>query len=292
MGVRHLNQYLIKQCPFGIKTVSIDSFKGKKIVIDTSIYMYKYKAAGSLFELMKHMIIMLQEYFITPIFIFDGKPKQNKNLELKHRREQKEIAWTKYKKLSEEEPLSLELVKLKQQCTKISKLDIINIKELMDSLGVVYIVAPNEADEVCANFMAKGYAYACMSDDMDMLIHGCTYILRNVNFQDNTTQLYELPIILKYLKMSHKTFKQICVLSGTDYYKTSGNLFTYLKLYSQFLKSDMTDFYEWLKTYNLIENYESLIEAYDAFDAQKNDFTYIDTYAVAVTTGATAEVAF
>ena len=70
MGVRYLNQFLRKTCTSGITTVSLEMFHGKTIVIDTSIYMYKFKAAGFLLENMKKFIQLFLNFNITPLFIF------------------------------------------------------------------------------------------------------------------------------------------------------------------------------------------------------------------------------
>jgi len=266
MGVRYLNQFLRKSCTHGITTVSLEVFSGKSIVVDTSIYMYKFKATGFLLENMEKFIQLFLELNIRPIFIFDGKPKLNKKRELIHRKEQKEIAWNKYKDLVEVDPTSTQLVQLRQQFTKVSKQDVLQVQAIMDKFNVIYSIAINEADEVCALYNIKDQVYACISDDMDMFIYGCSRILRNVDIHARTAELYNLHDILASLKMSHTTFKKICVIAGNDYYKTSNNIYTYLHLYKEFLKLDEPDFYEWLKNRSLIENYDSLVEAYNVFD--------------------------
>jgi hypothetical protein len=46
----------------------------KTIVIDISIYMYKYQTDGTLIENIYLMLSLFKHYRIIPIFIFDGKP--------------------------------------------------------------------------------------------------------------------------------------------------------------------------------------------------------------------------
>ena len=36
-----------------------------------------------------------------------------------------------------------------------------------------------EADELCAKLVIKRYAYACLSEDMDLFVYGCNKIMRN-----------------------------------------------------------------------------------------------------------------
>ena len=48
--------------------------------------------------------------------------------------------------------------------------DIINVRDLLDAFGVYYIEATGEADEMCAKLVIKKYAYACLSEDMDLFL--------------------------------------------------------------------------------------------------------------------------
>ena len=74
MGIRNLNRYLRDNCPESIRCINISELSGKKIVVDISIYLYKYEAENALLENMYVMLSIFRYYNITPIFIFDGKP--------------------------------------------------------------------------------------------------------------------------------------------------------------------------------------------------------------------------
>ena len=50
----------------------------KKIVVDISIYLYKYEAENALLENMYVMLSIFSYYNVIPIFIFDGKPPPEK----------------------------------------------------------------------------------------------------------------------------------------------------------------------------------------------------------------------
>jgi flap endonuclease-1 len=224
MGVKHLNTYLKTHCVRGIHEIHLSKLKQKKVVVDTSIYLYKYKSQELLLSRMEQFIQTFKSLEITPIFVFDGKPKPVKQKTLQARQHRKNVAWEQYNKLlKEKSPESLQY--LKTQFTKINQTDVLEVKKLMDSLGVLYIEAPNEADEVCATLMLTTQVYACISDDMDMLIHGCKYVVREVNIDTQTAIMYNLNNILKSLRIDHHTFKQLCVLSGTDYNSSSFTLF-------------------------------------------------------------------
>jgi 5'-3' exonuclease len=274
MGVRHLNQFLMKHCPRGMQNITFEHLRGKLIVVDISIYLYKFKGFDDLLNLIRNMLSILQYHDIRAIFVFDGKPKQNKKNELIKRQKNKDVAWEKYTKLENTNSVTATL--LKRQFTKINIVDIANVKEIMDSLGVTYIVAPFEADEVCAKLMLTQKVYACMSDDMDMLVHGCSHVLINVNFETKTATLYKLDVILHYLGMTYLEFKQFCIISGTDYYTTNKSLFSNIQLYKKYKDSSSLDFYDWLKENKFKENYDMLETICHDFDVESEGFEYLD----------------
>jgi 5'-3' exonuclease len=256
-----------------MKYISFEELRGKTIVVDVSIYLYKFKAFDEFLKLIKQMLMDFIRYGIHGIFVFDGKPKENKEIELIYRKEQKEKAWETYqllKKDGNEEQLQY----LKKQCTKININDVANVKTIMDSLGITYTVAPHEADEICAKLSSKEKVYACMSDDMDMLVYGCKRVLRNVNFETKTAILYKLDDILEYLKLSYDNFKKLCVISGTDYYKSNRNIL--LNLYLNYKHSKCTNLYDWLKINNIQANYELLETICQDFDISDVKYEYLN----------------
>ena len=274
MGVRYLNKFLHDQCPRGMQHVTFEQLRGKTIVVDISIYLYKFKAIDDLIMLIQKMLLDFKYYNIHGIFIFDGKPKQNKQQELVFRKEQKEKAWQSYKKLIDTNCNPEKLQLLKQQCTKINITDVKNVKQIMDTLGFKYTVAPHEADELCAKISIKQQMY-CMSDDMDMLVYGCNRVLRNVNFDTKTATLYKLDDILKYLHLSYDDFKRLCVLSGTDYYKSNKNIL--FKIYSEYRQQTTnTNLYEWLKLSNITLNYELLETICNDFNISSLQYEYLN----------------
>ena len=263
MGVRHLNKYITSNCS-GVQSIELSSLSNRKIVIDTSIYLYKYKAIGLLLVNMEKMIQLFAKFSICPIFVFDGKPSELKQPTLDSRKEKKKEAWKKYKELTKTIPED-SLVYLKPQFTKVSKLDVFQVKKIMDSFGANYIDAPNEADEICAMLMLTNQVYACMSDDMDMFIYGCVRIIRNFNIDSNTADMYNLDIILTSLRMTLHEFRQVCVISGTDYYSSSQTLFDYIKLFNQYKRTPFVDFYDWLSFMGKIKNKNKLISSFNMF---------------------------
>ena len=97
MGIPKLNKYLTERCTnksIGKKHLSF--FSNKILVIDTSIYMYKFISHGDLLEDMYLFISILLEYSIIPIFVFDGKPPPEKKGLLIKRNDDKKKAENEY----------------------------------------------------------------------------------------------------------------------------------------------------------------------------------------------------
>lgn len=272
MGVRFLNKYLKQHGWKGIRSLRVSDLKGKTIVVDTSIYLYRFKAMEALLPNMVMFIELFKKYEITPIFIFDGTPKSNKKEVLQLRQQDKKLAWKIY---SESPSISdAYATQLRKRFTKVSKQDVLNIKDLLHEHKMTCIDAPHEADELCVKMVKMGRAYACLSDDMDMFIYGCPLVLRDFNIQTEMLFSYHLPSMLEQIHMSLDEFKQICVLSGTDYYMSSYNLFDCLNMFSLFKKSSEPDFYAWMNKKKNVD-YPKIMAAYQAYAIESPEFDYL-----------------
>ena len=106
-----------------------------------------------------------------------------------------------------------------------------------------------------------------LSDDMDMFVYGCTRVIRNISLLNKTVLFYDMNNILTDLCMSEEHFKQILVLSGTDYnIYDKTDLDTTIELYTKYMNqfvskkiSSNISFYQWLmQTSEYINNIEKL----------------------------------
>ena len=288
MGIKNLNRFLRDNCSKkAITKKHLSYFKNKTVVIDTSIYLYKFASEGSLMESMYLFISILKSYRITPLFIFDGKPPPEKNELLRQRKLEKKDAEQKYNALQaklqstndneESKEIIQEMDNLKRQMVKIRDEDIKNVKRLMDAYGVIYYDAPGEADRLCAYLLKNGKAWGCISDDMDMFLYGCKYVIRNVSLMNHTAIYYDTDKILNELDMSENRFCEIMVLSGTDYNINSNTcLNETIKWYYEYIKyannvNNPYGFYIWLlKNTKYITDYSRLINTYRIFQFNNN----------------------
>jgi 5'-3' exonuclease len=279
MGIKHLNRFVKRECPGAINHIALHELSGKVVVVDASIYMYRFLAEQALLENMYTMISLFQMHDIVPVFIFDGKPPDEKRNILKRRKYLKHVAEMHYNRVKLELQDQLQnphevadanhlLKVLKRRFVRLQDADFDRVKSLMQALGVHYIVAPGEADALCAQMVLKRKAHACMSDDTDMFVYGCPRVLRHLNLIDETCTMYDMSKILNLLGITMTEFRQICVVSGTDYNceKATATATTAsamhlhlkltLKLFKQYKKCIQeaaatdgiaaTDFYTWL----------------------------------------------
>lgn len=249
MGIRYLNKYLLDNCTSkSIQKIHLSCISGKCIVIDTSIYMYKFAAEDALIENMYLLISILKNYKIRPIFIFDGKPPDEKRELLRIRRNLKINAETKYNEMKKKTILTSkelkEMESLKRQFVNITDEDICNVKKLMDLYGITYYTSSGEADQLCCYLVKEKQVWGCLSDDMDMFIYGCQRVMRGISLLNHTVILYKTNSILRELSISFSAFQYILILCGTDYnveYKDQHKLnvvFSYYKKYYNNLKEN------------------------------------------------------
>jgi 5'-3' exonuclease len=263
----------------------MSEFNGKKVAIDASIYLYRFIGENKLVEHMYLMVSIFKSHGVEPIFIFDGASPPEKKELLAERKEKKRIAEERYQNIKNQiednedkyEMLN-EMEKLKKQFIHIKEADYKVVKQLLDDSGVKWVDAPGEADELCAHFMHTGQVYACLSEDMDMFAYGCCRVLRHFSLVKHNVLFYDLEQILMQLRMNVQEFRQVIVLSGTDYNKEdTTNLQDSVKWFYAYKQSIILSedaiqptFYEWLaKNTNYIKNMDVLLATYGMF-RQKN----------------------
>lgn len=266
MGIKFLNKFLQENCDKSIWHIHLSELNGKKIAVDISVYLYKYEADEALIENMYLMLSIFRYYNIIPIFIFDGKPPPEKKELIRQRREHKMEAKNEYYKLkqlldnnnvdiSEKHDIISNMDQLKKQFVFINQEKTEKVKQLIRAYGSTYYDAPGEADELCAMLVIKKKVWACLSEDMDLFVYGCNRVLRYISLTNHTTVLYYMKGILNQLNMTQKEFREICVLSGTDYninFKSNNlniNLYNTVKYFRKYKEQNNTTqtFYDWIK---------------------------------------------
>jgi flap endonuclease-1 len=262
MGIKNLKSLLKKFSPNSLKYIKLDKFKNNIIAVDTSIYLYKYKYNNNFIDSFIRQILRLLKNKILPLYIFDGKPPQEKKQILDSRYNRKENLKKKKESLEKiidtiknSDDLSIEIIDdLKKQHSKITKKiinitkeDIYILKNVLTYMGVPYINAPGEAEIFCSYLSNNNIINGCISEDTDVIASGIKYFIRGININKNYAYVYNLDDILNDLRLNYTEFVDLCLLCGCDYlpriegigYISSYNLITKYRTIENILESNL-----------------------------------------------------
>ncbi len=316
MGIHMLNRFIQSKCKESISCIPLSSLSGKKIAVDISIYLYKYLSENALLENLYLMISIFREHNIIPIFIFDGKPPVEKNETIEFRRKTKNSAREEYYRLklildglesrsegvdevegsvrnmttveidedtyiditTNGEELRNAMKQLKKKFVILKHQHIQDAKSLLQAYGVTYCEAPGEADILCANLVSKNIVYACLSEDTDMFVYGCSRVLRYLSLSTYKVILYDFNNILATLHMDTDEFKQMSILFGCDYSNnpttnigaSTMTIFNSYKMFTKYKDENKItdDFYNWVihvneSLANIVQNAQKNISLFD-----------------------------
>jgi len=272
MGIRYLNKFLIDKCSKeSITQIHLSQLESKTIVIDTSIYLYKFIGEGMLSENLYILLTLFKKYKINALFVFEGTPPPEKWDTIETRNKEKDKAEVMYENLTREleksdytdierDKIMLQLQSVKKQCIRIKKHHIMFAKNMMDCFGIKYIDACGESDEICAKLCKSQIAFGCLSDDMDMFTYGCSNILRNLNLINEEVTLYNYEKIICDLNLKPQIFTQLLILSSNDYYKDNTNDFNkVMEWYYAYKKMEVVmPFKNWLTEKKYIQHIEDI----------------------------------
>lgn len=263
MGFPNLNRLLMSKCSqTAIHNIHLNELYEKKIAVDISIYLYRFMDDGNFMENMYTFLSLFKYYCIIPIFVFDGKPPVEKQETIKQRNIEKKKAMQEFKELAEtidtyknKDEIENRLKVLKKKMVKITRKDIEQSVELIQAFGFAYYFAPQEADQLCVHLVKSTDVYATMSDDMDIIISGCSRVIRNLNIVTHSATIYETDKILIEFGLTINQFREIVVLAGSDYHDKTDekklSLQQSFELYKKFIETSSSgSFYEWLNQHH------------------------------------------
>jgi len=234
MGIKGLTQLIKQNSPDAIETINLHKLSGKTIAIDASLFMYKMlinvrKSDQSYFKSEQGKVVShitgifykTTNYLavnITPIYVFDGKPPDNKSEVLKSRNEKvaNAKAAMENEDLSEEQKNNLE-----KQTVRLTREHVDDIKCLLDLMGVSYVQANGEAEAYASEMCRKGMVDYVVTEDMDTLAFGCprmirTCLDRSIKRSD-VISIIHLDKLLHGFEMNYVEFIDMCILCGCDY---------------------------------------------------------------------------
>ena len=230
MGVKNLIKFIQKYSPDAIKYTNIENYKNKTIGIDGNLLLYKLIYAirargydittGNNTIIVTHIhalllkLVAFRRYNINPVFVFDTFAPSIKYDTLEERKNVKKSLIEKYKKSK--------TIRGKRIYYYI-KSDITNqeidaCKELINIFGHTIIDAAEEADPQLVQLYRAKLIDFIASDDMDILVFGGEYLLKNFTVDDiKQIQQITLSQILTDANLTMDELIQIAILLGTDY---------------------------------------------------------------------------
>lgn len=92
MGVKGLNTLIKKYAPDAVGQTHLSHYAQKKVAVDTSLYMFKYKVifADRWLTAFVNLVACLRRHNVHPVFIFDSKAPEDKDEEKRKRQEQRD----------------------------------------------------------------------------------------------------------------------------------------------------------------------------------------------------------
>jgi len=289
MGIKSLTKLIKENAGDSIQTKKLYQLSGKKVAIDISIFIYQYlmnvrnnndllkNDEGKVTSHISGIFYKTVNYLslgIEPIYVFDGKPPENKYDLIKERNKKAKDAKEKLRTSSNEK----DIIKYEKLSVRMNKTHIEDIKILLNLMGVKYIQEEiGEAEAIASELCKIGYVDYVVTEDMDALVYGCPRMIRNnidksIKGKDIITEI-SLDKIINSLNLTHEKFIELCVLCGCDYCENIpkiGNVKA-LKIIKEYENID--DFINKNKTYNIPENYlEKYNKSIEIFNLYKGKY--------------------
>jgi len=284
MGIRGLNTFIKKICPECIITKKINNYSGKVFGIDASIFLYKYRHISNIDESCKNSHITgfinrikyYHNFNITPIFIFDGIPPEQKKITLKKRQCIKKKIYEKIEILQDLIPeteleqleIEKEICNLSRQIINVTKTHISEVKTLLDLLGIKYYDAPDEAEKYIVFLQQNNIIDYIVTDDTDIFTFGGINVLKSTIKNDIIET--NIGMLLEKMNYTKEKFIEFCILSGCDYLPYVPNI-AINTVYTLFKKHNTIQDVITLNKYNFpseytIENLESIRNIFLKFE--------------------------
>jgi len=264
MGIECLTKYINEHCKSCYYKKPLHFLRNKVIVVDISIYLYKFKQSGNLIEKLYLMCSKFRQHNIIAIFVFDGKADTNKKECLQERRNERKKYKEEYDKLQEklkdnylDENTMQQLKELERKLISITKKDIETALTLFDIMGFQCIQSAYESDIMLASLMYNyPKIWGCMTEDSDLFAYGCKRIIKYFNPYKATITIYNTDSILFNMNIQWKEFHLICLLAKNDYHiKSNYNFYQALHQYKKYKRTQyVTNVTNVYKVFDLPEN--------------------------------------
>lgn len=235
-------------------------FRGRRIGIDASIWVNanKHVLHATFVKKLKDIVtedvnqfevrkvlyrnfrLYINRYLshsITPVFVFDGSAPEGKTETQRQRRANKQKRFDTITTLKaqlsmvpdyQRSPEMLkELRDAMNHAAIINHEDFDDLKAILTEVGLPWIQARGEAEELGSSLCRRNRIAAFVSTDTDCIAHQCPLWIKEVysdKMRDSDTQqdvvtvkLYIYRELLRDLKVTAEQMTDVCIISGCDY---------------------------------------------------------------------------
>lgn len=228
MGIKNLMKFIKTYAPSAIRYTKITEYKHKILAIDADLLIHKMIYAVRLngYDIKNDDIIVthihalllkiigFKKYDINPIFVFDGSSPAIKDDTMKARKNVQDTLREKYEKATTEK----EKEKYYYSKSVITSREFSDCVTLLELFNITIIDALEEADAQIYYLLNQGYAENAVSDDLDLLVFGCSILLKNFTVSTNKyIQEINLDTLKKQTNLDQNQFIDIGILLGCDY---------------------------------------------------------------------------
>jgi flap endonuclease-1 len=226
------------------QTITLDNLSNKTLAVDAYNTLYQFLAiirqpdgtplkdkSGRITSHLSGLLYRtsnLAEKGIKLAFVFDGKPPELKEMEIRRRRKIKEEATIRYDEALREGKFE-EARTYAQATSSLKDMMVADSKTLLDALGIAWIQAPSEGEAQAAYIASKGEVWGVASQDHDSLLFGAPRMVKNLaitgrrklprrnTYVEVEPKVVDLATVLKELSLTREQLIDAGILIGTDF---------------------------------------------------------------------------
>ena len=231
MGIKGLTKTIMKHSPDAVTNENLYKLSGKRVAVDASLILYQQllKSPGKIFKNSKGKITShitgvfykIMNYIslnIEMIFIFDGKPPDNKQDCINQRKEKSKKAKEASLTSNSEE----EKQKLAKSALRLTSEMVNEVKQLLNLMGISYIHPDvGEGEAYASELCRMGYVDYVLTEDMDTMAYACPKLIRNCIDKSlkrkDIVSIFDYTKIITDIELTHEQFLDFCILCGCDY---------------------------------------------------------------------------
>ncbi|MDD4983690.1 MAG: flap endonuclease-1 [Candidatus ainarchaeum sp.] len=213
---------------------------------------------------------------VKPIFVFDGKPLDEKITVIKKRNEIRDIAKEKHREAMAAEDYE-NARKFGKQAMRITPEIVTESKELLEAFGIPCIDAIHDGEAQLAVMNEKGLLDGCISQDFDVLLFGGKNLYRNITISGKKKangKSYSVTVSPEHLNLRESLEKQgltrekliwIAILIGNDFNEKAPKVGPKTALKLVLKHSSLEDIYKELE-YSPNYDYKKVYEIFEKPD--------------------------